>query len=74
MRIEAAKLSPAKCKIKARMRIEAANFFGRTYVDRRTTEISTVKRTTWGSLRLVPIRKGIYIAGAETATPKWGGS
>ena len=36
MRIEAAKLSPTKCKIKARMRIEAANFFGRTYVDRQT--------------------------------------
>ena len=38
MRIEAAKLSLAKCKIKARMRIEGANFF-RTYVDvRRQTD------------------------------------
>ena len=54
MGMEAAKLSPAKCKIKARMRIEAANVF-RTYDDRQTTEISAVERTTWGSLRLAPI-------------------
>ena len=59
MRIEAVKLSPAKCKIKARMRIEAANLFWpnvRRQTDRQTTEISTVKRTTWGSLRLAPTK------------------